>query len=139
MTSKYADALLEAQKKELPQILKKMTDPKVYKKKRHWIWWVCPTAVIGRNDPYKSGIKDENDLLLVLRNTRTRKLWTKILKFLTQAMKHNGKSVFPESDHGRIKGFCNEMYNRFIIYEDYKVFSKYVLKFIQQVDKWYRV
>lgn len=139
MSSIYARALLKAQKKKLHNIYEKMSDPKIYIKKKHWIWWVCPTSVIGRNDPYNSGIKDENDLLFVLKNTRTRKIWTRILKFLTQAMKYNGKSVFPLADHGRIKGFCNEMYDRYETYEMYKKFSKHVMKFIQHVDQWYRV
>lgn len=138
MTSRYAENLLKAQRKKLSLVYKKMIDPKVYIKKGHWIWWVCPTSVIGRNDSYNTGIKTEDDLLFVLNNKRTRIIWTKILKFLTKAMQYNGKSVFPEADHGRIKGFCNEMYDRYNIYEDYKIFSKYVTKFIQQVDKWYR-
>ena len=102
--------LLKIQIKKFGDIYKELsTNPKTYKKKTHWSWYVFPTKKIGYSDPYKTCILNINDVNYILNNYRTRVLWIKILDKLSKifVIQKNINSI-PMIDHNRINFFLVE-------------------------------
>jgi len=106
-----AERLLEAQRSELAEILRKVeaAAPKDFRKTGHWAWYVWPTAKEGMNDYRQTAVTNDEDAVHVLTSESTRLLWQQVLAGLGKALRaQRSKKAFPTIDHGRIDYFCRE-------------------------------
>lgn len=85
-------------------------------KKKHWIWWIFPSAKAGQSDPHKvtQTLSERVDFF----NSKSIALeyWKDIITLIAAICEeHSIFKVFPKVDHGRINGYIDSFFSPYAL------------------------